>query len=112
MANDYSKSKVLSYLHNYNILPEKQLSNKMKYFYFAYNVGYNYSKHMQFDHLEEDVSESSSERSSSLEAGLSTSGTNCLYNLALKTDFNVFDDMILSMKYIKNLRHKKGEDNK
>jgi len=35
-----------------------------------------------------------------------------LYDLVFKTDTDVFDDIMLSMKYIKNLRMNKGEMNK
>lgn len=35
-----------------------------------------------------------------------------LYDLACKTDFEVFDDIMISMQYIKNLRTHNGESNK
>ena len=87
----------------------------MKYYYYAYNVGYNYSRYMQFIEewkvLEEMVeAEKSVDRQPHLNKKLVHWSP--LYDLVFKTDENVFNDIVLSMKYIKNLRAHQGEQNK
>lgn len=86
----------------------------MKYFYYSYNVGYNYSRFMQFSEKSKYVIEPSFNSSGQAVAQFKTKVIpwSPLYDLALKTDFDVFDDIVLSMNYIKNIRCKKGESNK
>eukprot|EP00345_Euplotes_harpa_P006384 CAMPEP_0168327198 /NCGR_PEP_ID=MMETSP0213-20121227/5762_1 /TAXON_ID=151035 /ORGANISM="Euplotes harpa, Strain FSP1.4" /LENGTH=279 /DNA_ID=CAMNT_0008330071 /DNA_START=154 /DNA_END=993 /DNA_ORIENTATION=- len=115
MFEEHSRSKLLHQLHNYEILPNKKLSDKMKYYYFAYNVGYNYSRYMHFEEKFRSMQEPPDQRkalSVSPEKKPPRQPWSPLYDLALKTDFTVFNDILLSMRYIKNLRNCKGEKNK